>query len=122
MTSERTAPRPCPIRRRDSGGQREQRGEINGQKTIETQEVQPRSQQDRGERHAPAEARHATSREARQGRQGQEPEAGHRDRVVRGAAEGKEGATEKAAEVIREARCFSKSRIKALAAADPAEV
>ena len=71
-------------RRRD-GGQKEVR------RKIRKSEVWTRSEQDRRECNASPQEGHAQERPWRQGRNGEEPEAGDRDRSLGGAEEGREG-------------------------------
>ena len=71
-------------RRRD-GGQKEVRAKIR------KSEVWTRSEQDRRECNASPQEGHAEERPWRQGRNGEEPEAGDRDRSLRGAEERREG-------------------------------
>jgi hypothetical protein len=71
-------------RRRD-GGQKEVRAQIR------QSQVWARSEQDRRECDASPQEGHAQERAWRQGRKGEEPEAGDRDRSLRSAEEGREG-------------------------------
>src|SRR5688500_8227977 len=75
---------PSHARRRD-GGQKEVREEIR------KSEVRARSEQDRRERNASPQEGDAEERAWRQGRQGEEPQAGDRDRSLRGTKQGREG-------------------------------
>ena len=74
-------------RRRD-GDQKEVRAQIR------KSEVRPRSEQERRECDASPQEGHAQERSWWQGWNGEEPEAGDRDRPVRGAKEGREGSSE----------------------------
>ena len=71
-------------RRRD-GDQKEVRTQIR------KSEVRPRSEQECRECDASPQEGHVAQRTWRQGRQGEEPEAGNRDRTLRGAKKGREG-------------------------------
>jgi hypothetical protein len=59
---------------------------------VEWTQVQSRREQERQECDASSEARNPSSREEGAWRQGEEPEAGDRDRALGGAQEGREGA------------------------------
>src|SRR5688572_2809365 len=74
-------------RRRD-GGQKEVRAQIR------KSQVWARGEQDRRECNASPQEGHAQERAWWQGRDGEEPEAGDRDRPVRSAAEGRQGSAQ----------------------------
>ena len=65
--------------------------EIVSSKEVVGEKVQQGSQQDGGQRDAAQEARDAEVRPGRQGRNGEEPQAGNRDRAIGGAQERREG-------------------------------
>ncbi len=73
--------------RRD-GDQKEVRAQIR------KSEVRPRSEQECRECDASPQEGHAQEWACRQGREGEEPQAGHRDRAFRGPEEGREGSAE----------------------------
>ena len=89
------APAPCidvverngHARRRD-GDQKEVRGQVR------KSDVRPRSEQERRDGDASPQEGHAQARAWRQGREGEEPQAGDRDRPLRGAEEGREGSAQ----------------------------
>ena len=73
-------------------------GRGHGSKTkspkVEPQEVQSRCEQDRRERDAPAQAWDVETRQEWSWRQGQEPQAGDRNRALRSAEKGREGSAQ----------------------------
>src|ERR1700741_2291731 len=60
----------------------------------ERKKVKSQWEQVRGERHAPSQARHVAQRQGWKGRQGEEPQAGDRNRLVRSARQGEKGAAQ----------------------------
>src|SRR5579862_8166889 len=65
--------------------------EIELAEEIERTQIRQESAEDRGKRDAAAQARHLEIRQRRKRRQGEEPQAGDRDRSFGGAQEGREG-------------------------------
>src|ERR671930_2490726 len=84
---------PC-LHTRRTNAERRNHGCTKGWEKLGTSEVWTWCEQERRERDAPTEARHAEARQVGTWRQGEEPQAGDRHRSLRGAEEGREGATQ----------------------------